>query len=379
MSKKITLVAHRAADPAPSGIGRYYTELVSHLAARGSYRYSLGTTRESGPANWLPAGLERFEFPGPRKAVAVSWAIARRPHMDAAFGRPDLIHALHPWTATPTRSPLVTTVHDLMPMQHPDWYPRAEAWLYRRGIEHARDHASLVIADSAQTCEALTGLASFDPSRIRIVHLGVGDEFRAIPDPRARASACQRHGVEPGRFLIAVGQVNDRKNLDVVLRALRQLDPALLGSPSLLVAGGTGRGAERVIAEIDRLGLRARVRLAGYVPAPDLPLLLGSALALVHPSHAEGFGMTPIEAMAAGVPALTSDRGALPEVVGSAGVVLDADDEYAWAAAITHIALDPDARRDIVRRGTAHQERFRWTRVAEETERVYAEVLGTSC
>jgi alpha-1,3-rhamnosyl/mannosyltransferase len=178
--------------------------------------------------------------------------------------------------------------------------------------------------------------------------------------------------------VIAVGQVNDRKNLGVVLRALARVDPTALGTPALLVAGSAGSGAERVDTEIRRLALQDRVHLAGYVPADELPVLLGAARALVHPSRAEGFGFTPIEAMAAGVPALASNVGALPEMVGGAAELLGPDDVDGWAEAIEGVARDDERAADLVARGTVHQERFRWSRVAEDTERVYAEVLPPS-
>jgi glycosyltransferase involved in cell wall biosynthesis len=96
----------------------------------------------------------------------------------------------------------------------------------------------------------------------------------------------------------------------------------------------------------------------------------------VHPSHAEGFGFTPLEAMAAGVPALCSTAGALPEMVGTAGVLLDPDDADAWAGAIERVLQDDDLRARLVAAGDLHQETFRWDRVAADTERIYAEVLG---
>jgi alpha-1,3-rhamnosyl/mannosyltransferase len=233
-----------------------------------------------------------------------------------------------------------------------------------------------VIAHSAHGAAELEAEVGIEPDRIRIVPLAVGDAFRQRHPADTVATTCRRYGVSPGHFLIAVGQVNDRKNLAVVLRALARLDRATLGKPTLLLAGSAGPTAGHVTDAIRDLGLEPHVRLAGYVPDADLPVLLGAARALVHPSHAEGFGFTPLEAMAAGVPALCSTAGALPEMVGTAGVLLDPDDVDAWAGAIERVLQDDDLRARLVAAGDRHQETFRWDRVAADTERIYAEVLG---
>lgn len=373
----VSLVAHRLASPSATGVGRYYVEVVSALG-EGSrrLRYEVATTREPDEPAWLPAGVERRVVPGPRRAVALSWALVHRPALDRFTAHPDLVHALHPWTATPTRAPLVTTIHDLMPLQHRAWYPRQESWLFGRGTAYARDHARLVIADAEHGAEQLVAEAGIDRARIRVVHLAVNDRFRARPGAATAAAVCARHGVERGRFLIAVGQIARRKNLAVVLRALAQVAPDRLGRPALLAVGPPGVGADEVEADVARLGLEDRVRLGGYAPAEDLPTLIASSLALVHPSRDEGFGFTPLEAMAAGVPALASASGALPEVVGGAGVLLDPLDPQAWAAAIDRVATDQAWRQELVARGDRHQERFRWSRVAEETMAVHLEALG---
>ena len=373
---RVALLAHRAGDPEPSGIGRYYVELVTSLALRHAHRYALCTTREPRPTPWLPAGVARHEQPGPRKLVALAWGTIGRPRADRAFDHPDLLHALHPWTATPSRAPLVSSVHDLMPLQHPRWYPRAEGWLYGRGIAHVRHHARLVIAHSAHGAAELEAEAGIESARVRVVHLAVGDEFRRTPPRDEVGSTCARYGVEPGRFLIAVGQVNSRKNLTVVLQAMSRLDLGHLGRPALLVAGSAGPAARSTLDAIDELGLHDRVRVAGYVPDGDLPVLVGAARALVHPSTAEGFGFTPLEAMAAGVPTISSTAGALPEMVASAGLLVDPDDTDGWADAIARVTTDAALHADLVARGAAHQDRFRWERVAVDTEQVYAEVLG---
>jgi glycosyltransferase involved in cell wall biosynthesis len=163
----------------------------------------------------------------------------------------------------------------------------------------------------------------------------------------------------------------------VVLRALARVDPSLLGRPALLAAGPPGRGAGAIEEEAAGLGLGHRVRFAGFVPGDDLPVLLAASRALVHPSRDEGFGLTPVEAMAAGVPALASAAGAVPEVTAGAAVLLDPEDADAWAEAITAVAADPDHHAALVAAGAERQAMFTWARAAEATRAVHREVLAS--
>jgi len=117
------------------------------------------------------------------------------------------------------------------------------------------------------------------------------------------------------------------------------------------------------------------VRVTGFVSAADLTVLLAAALALVHPSKYEGFGLTPLEAMAGGTAVLAANTGALPEVVGDAGMLLPPDDVDAWAAAMARVNDDDDLRRSLVERGRTWSERFTWAQAAKETAAVYRACL----
>jgi glycosyltransferase involved in cell wall biosynthesis len=372
----VALVAHRFAAGEPTGIGRYYRELAVALAEGADpagRRHVAVSTREPLTGPWAPPSLEVVQVPGDRRWRALGWALTGRPPVDRFLGDVDLVHLLHPWTVVPTRAPLVVTVHDLMVLQHPRWYGRAEAWMHRRGLRHAVAHAARFVVNSEHTGRELINELGVERERVRVAHLGVGEEFRRRPAPAEVAAVCTRHRVEPERFVVAVGAVSERKNLGTVLRALAALDPAV--RPVLVAAGPRSVGADGIVATAERLGVAQDVRWTGFVGSDDLPALLSASAALVHPSRAEGFGMTPLEAMAAGVPALVSDVGSVREVTGDAAVLLDPDDADAWAAALQALLTDPERRAALVAAGTAHQASFTWRRCADETAAVHDEVL----
>ena len=157
--------------------------------------------------------------------------------------------------------------------------------------------------------------------------------------------------------MLFIGTLDARKNLGVVLDAYEQLAAQGRRVPPLVVAGGDGPGGEAWLERMRRAPLSAAVTYRGYVPDAEREALFDGARAVVLPSWDEGFGLPALEAMAAGIPVVVSNRGALPEVVGTAGVLVDPADPQAWAAAIERLAHDDDwaraiaARRDWSARG----------------------------
>ncbi len=375
---RVALLAHRLATAEPTGVGRYYRELAPALAAAAApdvVGYVVASPREQRTPGWVRPPLRHVALAGPRLARHAAWCALRRPTVDRALGRPDLVHTLHPWAPTPTRGPLVVTVHDVMPIVHPEWHRRDERFGLQRGLAYARDHAALIVVASGWTRDLVRHHLEIGPERVVVVPEGVGAEFRRRPSTATIAETCRRYGVEPGRYLVAVGAVASRKNLLPVVRALARVVPATIGAPALLVVGPAGRGAAAVRDEVDRLGLAPRVRFAGYVPGATLRTLLAGALALVHPSLDEGFGLTPLEAMAAGTAVLASNAGSLPEVVGDGGVLVGPDDTDAWAGAIEAVATDDEHRAALVAAGARHQARFTWEATARATMAAHLEVL----
>ncbi len=374
---RVALLGHRLATGTTTGIGRYYRELPVALAAAApsAIRYVAASPAEGQAPDWVRPPLEYRALRGPRRALQAGWTLLRRPRVDRSLGRPDLVHTMHPWTPTPSRAPLVVTVHDLMPVLHRDWFAAHHRHGLVRGLKYARDHAVHLMADSTFTAEMLHAHLGVEPERVTVVHLGLDEEFRVRPSEDAIADTCARSGVTPGRYVIAVGAVTRRKNLTTVVDALAELEPDVLDRPALLAVGPTPESITGLEAALERAADDV-VRFTGFVTDPDLRALLAGALALVHPSLDEGFGFTPLEAMALGTPALASTSGSLPEMVGDGGALLPPDDPSAWAAAITRLREEPEWRAELVAAGLRHQAGFRWDRTAADVLAIHLDVLG---
>lgn len=357
----VGLWAHRWGDlGGRTGVGRYARSLSDALAdLEGPLVYERRGGREPDPATGRPP--LRRTWP-PRRVLHATWLAAGRPRLEQVVAPVDLVHVLFPSFPVPTRIASVGSLHDLFVLDHPDWFGRAERRAVEASTRRLAAEADRIITFSRHTADQLAARLGVEPERIAVIGHGV-DAARAttgeLPPPLSARP-----------YVVAVGAATARKNLPVVLQALERvegLDLALVGPP--------GPAAAALDRRIDELRLGDRVHRLGLVPDDQLAAVLHGALALVHPSLDEGYGLPPLEAMAAGTPALVARSGALPEVVGSAAAVLDPLDPDPWAAELEHLRRDPDHRARRVEAGRAHVVPRTWVAAAEATAAVHLEVL----
>ncbi len=264
--------------------------------------------------------------------------------------------------------PSVLTVHDLAIYIEPRWFPGGQALSTRFIVPRSLERAAALIAVSANTAEDLSDRFGIDPRRIEVVHSGVNAAFR--PLEREQAQEVRQRYQLPERFILFVGTIEPRKNLLTLLEAWVQMSDR----PPLVIAGGWGWRFEEVETRLQRLG--DRVRLLGGVPPADLPALYSLATCLAHPAWYEGFGLTPLEAMACGTPVVCSDTSSLPEVVGDAALLVDPGDVDAWRVGLERVLSDLDFAADLRRKGILRAAEFSWDSSAEKTWKVIERAAG---
>jgi len=265
----------------------------------------------------------------------------------------------------------VVTIHDIFPIagRHystPD-YQRKFAAVLREAA--ARAHR--IVTGSRATAKLLESECGVEPERVRVTPYGVD-----MPARKLSAAECRRERerlVGPGNeMLLSVGMLEARKNVLNSLRALKLLSPVF----HLVLAGGNGFGHEEIHAFIQKEKLEDRVHRLGYVPAGMLPLLYQSATLLLFPSFEEGFGFPVLEAMANELPVVTSPASSIPELGGDAALYADPDDPCAIAGEVVRAAESPEIRGRMIARGLARAREFTWRRTAEQTLRVYEELIS---
>lgn len=379
MTPRVVLYSPRLGWSSPAGIGQYVRELISAIAASHDpsvIEYRVGASPEgnsSGNGAW---GLPVKRPPFPRKPLHLAWSLTHRPSVDRFVDRPDLLHVMYPSIPVPSKAKVIYTVHDLMPLRTGSWFGRGERWAFGHAIRFAARRADHLIANSQATAAELTDLLDVPESRITVIPMGISRRFFE-PAPQAEiARVVDTYRLLSGRYLLALGAVSTRKNLPVLFHALTQLKTSDAGDVQLAVAGPPGRGASAIRDLARQLKVESSVTFTGWIPPDDLHPLVAGAAAMVHPAFEEGFGMTPLEGMAAGIPVAVSAGGALPETVGDAALLVDPLDSQAWANAITTLLRDEQVRGRLIADGRVRAAQYSWQRVAEETIGVHEACLG---
>jgi len=237
--------------------------------------------------------------------------------------------------------------------------------------------AARVIAVSRQTAADLETFWGVPAARISVVHNGVASRF--APQPPAVVAALRERNNLPARYVLYLGTLEPRKNLERLLRGYARWveegsDDA--ADVALVLAGAKGWYYDEIFRTVMALGLAERVIFPGFVAAAELPAWYAGATAFVYPSLFEGFGLPVLEAMACGVPVICSRVPSLLEVAGDAAIAVAADDETGFAAALRLVVAQPRLRAELRARGLAQAARFSWRRCAEQTLAVYDSLRG---
>lgn len=270
--------------------------------------------------------------------------------------------------AMPTRLPTVTTLHDLSVLDHPQWHPinRVDDW--RRRIDRAVKATTRWIVDARFTVGRMAKLLSVDAGDVEVIP----GAARPLPYPSMDELPALREAANlPPRYFLALGTVEPRKNLSVLLDAWAAAPAALRESHRLIFAGACGWGDEGFWRRLLEHPMAAHVRVTGYISDAQAGLLLAGAEAVLMPSHYEGFGLPILEGMAAGAPVLCSDIPPFVEVAADAAQRLPVADARAWSDAMQRIVEDEPWRTHLRQAGPRRAAEFSW----QETARRYAQVI----
>ena len=373
----VAYFSNQFADAEGHGLARYSREMFDAL-------HKLDTIDVTPVAAWssLPAqalatlraqtGLHILKTG--RKLTPLAWHYLNTPPLERLMPGPvDVVHAASLGYAIATRKPYVVTVHDLGPLTHPEYFTNTKPWVMERALRQAESSAAAIVCVSQSTADEVEGyLGSHVAPRLRIIKEGVSPQFFERPDPACLDGLALPDPEIP--LILSAGKISPRKNVQGVLRALAQIASDV--PHHLALVGGAGWEMEAVLRDLDDARLRDRVHLLDYVSDEQLRALYHRAALYIHPSLYEGFGLTVLEAMAAGVPVVTSNSSSLPEVAGDAALLVDPHDDEAIADAMRRLCLDPDLATAKRNAGLARARLFSWDTCAEELRDVFVEVAG---
>ena len=304
--------------------------------------------------------------PGRYRVIAPPSRLAHRAGHLWEQGLLPALAARHPLLYSPANlAPVLyprnaVVIHDAAALRHPEAYSALYVAYQRRMLPALAHRARVLITVSEFSRGELVDMLGVAPERVTVIPEGVDERFfAAAPD----VGVAERYAL-PSRYVLALGTVSERKNLDVLGRAASAL---------------AQRGIELVVAGSQRGYLRGSVaglRRLGYVAEADLPALYAGAQALAMPSRYEGFGLPCLEAMAAGTPVVAAACAALPETVADAGLLVDPDHADAFAQALVSVVEDADIRAKLIAAGRHRAARFSWSVTAARTDATLVAALA---
>jgi glycosyltransferase involved in cell wall biosynthesis len=385
-----------AAVGGQAGIGRYARELASALLEVDEVDISgliVGPSRSTEGASGdndndansqlpvrtaqridrLPAPLDRIPLLSVpqtgrrwRFRVALDYALNRS--RDSQLDAGDVFHAPDHLLPRLKRPASVITLHDVTFVLFPHAHTLLNRTYQALMVQRFLRHSDAVIAVSETTRSDALRLYGLSAEKVFVVPEGVSAAFRPA-SAAERVRVAQRYGLRQP-FILFVGTIEPRKNLDTLLTAYARM--VTRHTPAqLVIAGGLGWRYHGLLERIERFGLGDRIVLPGRIADSDLPALYSAARVVALPSLYEGFGLPALEAMACGTPVVTSNVSALPEIVGEAGLMVPPLDSGLLAGRLGQVIEDDALAARLSQAGVARAAQFTWRRAAEQTADVY--------
>jgi glycosyltransferase involved in cell wall biosynthesis len=353
----------------------YATNLIEALAEiDDANRYTLYVTRRE--------AVERFSNRWPNFSVRPT-----RPHTPfiripltlSTELRRNPVDVLHVQFTSPPFSPcpIVVSIHDLSFEHLPETFKWRSRKQLRLTVRRSAREAAEVIALSEYGRQDIIDNYHLDPARVTAIPLAAPAHFGPVSNEDELQRVRQTYGIEKD-YILSVGAIQPRKNLSRLVAAYSRLRGSKPEGklPKLVLVGKCAWLYDETLRAIKELELSDSVIVTGYVPEADLPALYSGAICFVYPSYFEGFGLPPLEAMRCGAPVIVGDRTSLPEVVGTAGLLVDPFDVDALAAAIEKVINDSDLRAQLSVKGLERAKLFDWRETARQTLAIYHKAAG---
>ncbi len=268
---------------------------------------------------------------------------------------------------------VVVTIHDLVAFLFPETIPLKYGAYMRFLLRQAVKRADKIISVSYHTRQDLIKILKVPSEKIVVIHEAPSPIFRPLDQNEVQTRLKIRYGINK-KYIYHLGNIEPRKNLIILLEAFTRVCREFGSEYQLVVSGQKGWLIRSLSQFLKNYPLRDQVLFTGYVPMEDLPVLMNGAELFVFPSLYEGFGLPVLEAMSCGTPVISSNRSSIPEIVGSAGLLIDPTNTQELAEQISFLLRNEADRRRLRLLGLEQAARFSWVEVARNTWEVYRSV-----
>jgi len=287
----------------------------------------------------------------------------------------------------------IITIHDLSFFRFREYFSlKKNLWHYLLNVKNLLNKFDLIIAQSANTKQDIMELCGVKEEKIKVIYSGVGQEFKKLQfsifdfqkniaslylnNDYKKLNEVRKKYDLPEKFILYLGTLEPRKNIEGIIGAYGELrrKNKELDNIKLVIAGGWGWKSKNILKVWRKSNYKDEIEFLGYVESADKVYLYNLASVFVYPSFYEGFGFPPLEAMACGLPVITSFSSSLPEVVSEAAIMVDPDNINQIAEALKQILTDYELRNDLIKKGLERARQFSWEKTAREYLEVFQDV-----
>ena len=369
-----------------SGSAVYVRNLVRELSSIAGDLTPHLFTRWAAPEHGVPGTKVSSPFAAlnrgrgvTARADKLAWEIGALPAA-SALRRQALLHSTYFAAPLAAASPIVVTVHDVIPLVVPGYHRSRQAQMYSAFMAwNVPRAAGSIITVSDHAKSGIMRVLRVPERRVTVTYEGVERRYHAHHPAEALTDVRRKYRL-PERFVLYLGGAERRKNIETLVRAWRRAQRSLADREMKLVIVARFPPPDALYPDVpglvQELGLQDDVVLISHVDEVDKPPLYALAALFCFPSRYEGFGFPPLEAMASGIPVVASDASSLPEVLGDAAYLVPPDDVASWSEALIGLTDSATRRHELAMRGLARAALFTWEQTARRTLEVYEGLLG---
>ncbi len=349
--------------------GRYILRLLKKFYPKNHYIiYALRT-----PCQNLAIDGAEYQYPEGKliKSYWRSYGMVK----DLVKQKIDLFHGLSneiPYGLKKARIPSVVTIHDLIFIRYPQYYSFFDRAIYRFKFRYAALHADKVIAISHQTRQDIVQYFGIKEDRIDVIYQNCDPIFHQTISQAVRNKIIEKYRL-PGKYLLSVGTIEERKNLMLIVKALTKIE-----NIPLVVVGRETRYTKKVKDFITENKLAERVHFMQSVTHADLPVIYQQAEIFIYPSRFEGFGIPIIEALHSGVPVIAAKGSCLEEAGGPGSIYVDPDDDTELANQVREVLQNSDKKANMISAGRQYLEKFEDKKIADQILQLYKNVIDNA-
>ncbi|MDB4940103.1 MAG: group 1 glycosyl transferase [Candidatus Doudnabacteria bacterium] len=301
----------------------------------------------------------------PNKILNAGLTFFNQPKFENLYGQFEILWLpdLRPF-AISDKTKLAITVHDLSPVMHPKLYSlKRRIWHHVVRYQKSFDRANIIFAVSEYTKYDLIKIFKINPDKIKVIYSGIDHQrFNQNLDNKIKEQLRQKYNL-PKRFILSISTIEPRKNISTLIAAFERIKDQ---DVNLVIAGRLGWLYKDLLKQIEKSPKRNQILLTGYINETDKPYLISLSEILCYPSYYEGFGFVPLEAMACGVPVISSTRTSMPEICEDAALLVEPSSLTDLTTALNALLENQSLREDFIAKGLVQAKKFNWDKTVQQ-------------